>query len=189
MIIVITGSPGTGKTAVARMLAKKLGCRLVDIKRTVNKNRIYKIEQGEKVVDLKKLGNLLLEEITAQKRKNENGDLIIEGHLACEISLPAKFVFVLRCNPKTLRRRLEERGYSEDKTRENLLAEMLDYCTLLARKNFKGKRIIEIETSRKSIKKCVTEIRSIMNGKRKEIDNVNYSRELEKFVREMNGRP
>lgn len=183
MLVVITGTPGTGKTAIAQALAKKLDYGLIDIKKIVNAHGIYKIEKKEKVVDLKKLETALLGEI---KKCSIKGS-IIEGHLACEIKLPADFVFVLRCHPKTLRKRLKERRYTGKKLEENVLAEMLDYCTLLARKNFKGRNIVEIETSGRSLNKCVAEMVSAIKGERKKIDDVDYSKELRKYTGSKHG--
>ena len=178
-MIIITGTPGTGKTIIAETLAKKLGYELIDIKKIVDNNKaLYETQNREKTVDLKKLKKVIMKEITKLEYKN----IIIESHLTCEMKLPAKFVFVLRCAPQILKRRLEKRKYSKEKVEENLLAEMLDYCTLLARKNFKGKQIIEIDTSKRNLENCVEEITKVIKGKKKKIDNVDYSKELKHWA-------
>ena len=185
MIIVITGTPGTGKTEIAQALAKKLDLHLIEIKKIVEINKsLYKVKNKEKEVDLRKLRHLILNETKkASDLQPKTYSIIIEGHLACELRLPTKFVFVLRCAPQILKRRLEKRKYSKEKVEENLLAEMLDYCTLLARKNFKGKQIIEIDTSKRSLENCVEEITKVIKGKKKKIDDVDYSKELEEYAR------
>ena len=201
-IIIITGTPGTGKTLIARALAKKIWYKLIEIKKIVDEHKIdkkfcahcklsnlqykdkglYKIYKGERLVDLKRLKKATMKKIRVLESKN----IIIESHLTCEMRLPAQFVFVLRCAPDILKRRLQRRKYPKQKREENVLAEMLDYCTLLVRKNFKGKQIIEIDTSKRSINNCVREIINVIKGKKKKIDNVNYSKELEKFTKEVN---
>ncbi|MBS3067399.1 AAA family ATPase [Candidatus Micrarchaeota archaeon] len=196
MQIIVTGTPGTGKTVIARAVAKKLGYTLIEIKKIVDTNKsLYKIkkstnrfltvkerdffniEKGERIVDVDKLKKAIIKEL--EKPKN---NIIIEGHLACEMHLPAKFVFVLRCNPKILRKRLQKRKYPKEKIDENLLAEMLDYCTQLARKNYKKPKIIELDTAKRNLNKCVVEIINVIKGKKKKIDDVDYNKELIKHL-------
>jgi adenylate kinase len=55
MIILLTGTPGTGKTTIAPLLAEKLGCCLVDINHLVEEKQIYTgldPEKGYKIVDM-----------------------------------------------------------------------------------------------------------------------------------------
>ena len=55
MRIAITGIPGTGKTSVAKALAKKLKCKLVNDKEFALKNKIgTKGKKGELEVPLEK---------------------------------------------------------------------------------------------------------------------------------------
>ena len=177
--IIITGTPGTGKTTIARILAKKINYNLIDVKDIVNQNKhLYTIEKGEKLVDLKKLRNLLLKELARSKNN------IIEGHLLCDLSLPFKQIIVFRCNPRTLKKRLEKRKYKKEKIYENLLAEMLDYCLINARKNYKQKyaQIIQVEVSKRSLNATVNIILKAIKEKKKKIDDVDYSDQLKKFV-------
>ncbi len=176
-LIIITGTPGTGKTVIAQALAKKIGFELIDIKKIVNENKkIYNMENGERVVDLTKLKKLILKEIKQDKT------VIIENHLLCELRLPAKFVFVLRCEPAILKKRLAMRKYQKKKIEENLLAEMLDYCTQLSRKNYKKSIVIELDTAKRNVNKCVAEIINVIKGRKKKIDDVDYSKELEEYA-------
>lgn len=167
MRIIITGSPGTGKSAVAKALAQRLSLPLVDIKKIV-------LEKGLRgkghEVDLKKLARAL--RFLSRKK-----DYVVEGHLACEIPLPADFVFVLRTDPKTLKKRLAARRYGKKKLEENLLSEMLDYCVQRAEAEY-GKPPLELETSRRSVAICAKEIEKAVKQRKKRIDSVDYSQQL-----------
>jgi adenylate kinase len=164
MRVIVTGTPGTGKSVVAKMLAKEAGLELIDIKEIVRR----KMRLGpSREVDLRKLASAL----RFLKRKK---DYVVEGHLACEIRLPADFVFVLRTRPDILRRRLALRRYRRQKLEENLMAEMLDYCTQRAGKVY-GKAPLELDTTRLPPSRCVRKMVRAMRQKKKKLDRVDYS--------------
>ncbi len=55
MIILLTGTPGTGKTTISHLLAEKLGCQLVDINHLVEEKHLYTgldPEKDYKIVDM-----------------------------------------------------------------------------------------------------------------------------------------
>ena len=60
MIILITGTPGVGKTTVSSILVEKTGAYLVDINKLVDEKHLYTgidEERGYKIVDLDSLFN------------------------------------------------------------------------------------------------------------------------------------
>lgn len=171
MRIVITGSPGTGKTIVAKLLAKEMGLELIDIKKIVREKKLSKTHE----VDIKKLASSL----SFLKRKK---DYIVEGHLACELNLPSDYVFVLRTHPNILKKRLKKRRYGKKKLEENLMAEMLDYCTQRTEQSY-NKKPLEIDTSRITVEKTASKIQKAIKQKKKKIDSVNYSKELKNYLR------
>lgn len=182
MLIVITGTPGTGKTEMAKKLAKITNMRLIQITTFVNKRKLYSLTAGEKVVDTAKLEKVLKKEL-----KNESGT-IIEGHLACEIMLPADFIFVLRTHPKILEKRLDRRGYSQEKIAKNLLAEMLDYCVVRSEKNYKN-NVLEVNTTKRNRHGCARIVLGAIRKKSKKIDSVNYKNELINYVSSLSNIP
>ncbi|MBI2079236.1 AAA family ATPase [Candidatus Micrarchaeota archaeon] len=170
MRILITGSPGTGKTSVSKLLAKELDLELINVKKIA-----LGIKNKKSEVDVRKLKKIILTKIKKKKR------FIIENHLLCEFRLPVNFIFVLRCRPDILRRRLIKRKYSNKKVEENVLAEMLDYCTQNVVNNYKLKPV-EIETSKKRSTQIVKKIISVINGKTTG-DKVDYSKYLINYAR------
>lgn len=178
MKIIITGVPGTGKTSVARELKKKLNLKLIEIAKLVKEKSLtsgYDKKMKCKVVDLKKLKNEIRKKVKGLK------NFIIEGHLACEIGISADYVFVLRCFKDELKRRLKKRGYSKDKINENILSELLDYCYIKVKENYKNSKICEIETGKKSKEEVVKKIIRVIKNNEK-CDKVNYEKDLKEFL-------
>lgn len=162
MKIIITGTPGTGKTIAADVLGKALKKRVVHINDFAKKNRLFIGKaRGSYIVDLNKL-----------KRKLASEDGVLESHLLCEFSLPNSVVFVLRCDPKVLAKRLLKRKYLRRKIKENLEVEALDYCTIKAEKNYR--RVYDVDTTHRTISQAVRKIIAILKKKSK-ADRVDFS--------------
>jgi adenylate kinase len=154
MVIIFTGSPGTGKSIIAKALAKKLNLKYVDVNDLIVKNKlrskyIRKLDTYE--VDVKKLNKFLLGIIKNDKK------LIIDSHLSHY--LPAKnvdYCIVCKTDIKELKKRLEKRKYSKAKVRENLDSEIFDVCLIEALHN--KHKVIVIDTTFKNVNKSVKEI-------------------------------
>jgi len=175
MRIVITGTPGTGKTKVAGKLAKILKIKLISLRDIVNKEKIFRIKNREKIADLKALDRKLKSLL-----KNEK-DFVAEGHLACEIRMPADYVFVLRTHPDELKKRLSGRKYRKEKLNENIMCELLDYCPQRVLKVY-GIKPIEIDTTGKTVGGTAGKIKAMIKNKKKKGDKVDYSKELMKHL-------
>lgn len=144
MIVVVTGSSGTGKTVVARAIAKKYKLKYIDLGFLIKKNRLYEYYDKNletHVVDVKKLNKYLIKLIT------ENKNLVIDSHLSHY--LDKKYVdlcIVVKCNLKILKKRLGKKGYNNEKLMENLDAEIFDTCLIEALE--KGHKVKVIDTSK-----------------------------------------
>ncbi len=163
-VIIITGTPGTGKTTVSKLLSKNLSIPLVAVNDLVEEKHIYhgnNKEKGYKEVDLDEL-DCELENLI--DKHHEKG-LIIEGHLAHFIkdSKYVDYIIVLRARPDILRKRLNTRNWSESKIQENIEAEALDICTYEAVENH-DRKVNELDSTNLNLDQVVDQIMEIVNG-------------------------
>ena len=147
-VTIISGTPGTGKSTLAKKLDKKEKAVHIDVNTLIKKEKIFdKYDKKLKtmIVDIRKLITRLEKLIKEYQKKQQ--DIIIDSHLAHYLNpkLVSRCI-ITKCNLKTLKRRLEKRGYSKKKVRENLDAEILDVCALEAFVN-KQKKIEIVDTS------------------------------------------
>ena len=160
--IFITGTPCTGKTTVSEVLSNNLNCKLIKINDLAIENDFVlgiDEDKGYKVIDIDALDDKVSQIIC------ESDELLVfEGHLS-HLCSGADKVIVLRVHPDILRERLEARGYSESKIRENLEAEALGVCSAEAFDEY-GDRISEIDASDLSIDEIVCLINDVISDKR-----------------------
>ena len=165
LVIVITGTPGTGKTTVAKLLAKHMNSTylsLNEIARKYNCLTSFDAERKSWVIDEKKLSKHIVRIINEKKYNN----LIIDTHFG-EI-IPdeyVSFVFILRTHPEELEKRLKNRNWPKNKIKENVQAEILGVCIFDAL-NFYGKeKVFEIDTSNTDPQEVVETIIKIISGR------------------------
>jgi adenylate kinase len=151
MQIALTGTPGTGKTTVAALLHY----RTIDINSLVRggMNLGLDPERGCLDADMDALSGHL-------KSLDSEEPMILEGHFSHHF---AHWAIVLRLSPSALRPRLEARGYSQAKIRENLEAEALD--VILVEAVQMCPRVDEIDTTGKSAAEVAGMIRKIVEGR------------------------
>ena len=176
--IIITGTPGTGKTTVSKIIAKAINSPLIAINDLIIEKHLYNghdNEKGYKIVDMESLSkeiNLII--------NNTAEHVIVEGHLAhdFEVDELVEFVIVLRTRPSVLRKRLNKREWSESKIQENVEAEALDLCTFEA-VEIHGDKVHELDTSDLDVDEVSEIVIQILNGKKHlPPGNINFLEEL-----------
>ncbi|KAM6157064.1 adenylate kinase isoenzyme 6 [Erethizon dorsatum] len=119
--ILITGTPGVGKTTLGKELASRSGLKYINVGDVAREGALYNgydeeydcpILDEEKVVD--ELENQMTE-----------GGVIVDYH-GCDFFPERWFhaVFVLRTDNSILYKRLETRGYNEKKLGDNIECEI-----------------------------------------------------------------
>lgn len=159
-IIVITGTPGVGKTTIAIRLAGRLGgAEVIDINDLVREKRLFtaRDKYDTKIVNMQ----ALQKEVNLLLAKSKNKVLILEGHLLCDIKVKGAVAIVIREHLNTVQRRLLKRGYEKDKLKDNLVSEALDYCGAHSTSNYK--KVFEVWSGREA----VNDIIRAVNGKMK----------------------
>jgi len=177
-LIVITGTPGTGKTTISEIISRELGFKLIKIADFVKNNNLilgYDKEFNSYIVDIKATRKKLEMLVS-----NPKDFFIIEGHLLDVIpEKNVKICIVLRLDPRILKKRLSERGYPENKIKNNIESEILDVLLVEAIQKFGKEKVFEIDTSGLSVKELVLKvIKIIKTGKNGTPGNVDWFKKL-----------
>ncbi|MBI2151108.1 ABC transporter permease [Candidatus Woesearchaeota archaeon] len=154
-LIILTGTPGTGKSTLALRLSKLLKIPRFDLHKHYREvSSTFDKKKDCYVIDIKKLEKVLIEKLN----KGEKG-YILDTHLSH--LLPAKLVsvcIVLTCsNLKELERRLKRRRYSLTKIRENLDSEIFQVCLQEAQE--RGHKVLVLDSCKRiNLRELVKEI-------------------------------
>ncbi len=154
VVLLLTGTPGTGKTRVAGELSKQ-GFNVIHLNEEVGDDYLY-LEGGCKVVD----PLVLAEKI----RPRVGVDSAIEGHLAHLLGIEG-IVIVLRTAPWELRSRLIGKGFSDAKTGENIEAEALDVVLIEALDLHDS--VFEVDTTGRGAGEAAEDVLKILGGETK----------------------
>jgi adenylate kinase len=178
MIIALSGTPGTGKTSIAKILAEN-GFEIVDLN-NIACGQGFLIGHDDKrdsdIVDVNGLNNYI------HKNYQKKDVIFVEGHLSHLLKCADK-VIVLRCHPDKLRGNLSKKGWKDDKINENIEAEALDIILCEAVDLYSEKKVIEIDVTSKSIDNVASLIIKLVKDefkdmKKYKIGNIDWSEEI-----------
>jgi len=142
--ILITGTPGTGKTTLSEVAATKIGFRYLNVGDIVKTHECYESfdeEFSSYVLDEDKLCDVM-ESMVA------DGGCVVDFH-SPEVFPERWFelVLVLRSNTDVLFDRLTARGYSENKRSENMECEIMQVVTEEARESYDPEIVHELPSN------------------------------------------
>lgn len=163
--IIITGTPGVGKTTHAEQLARATGLKHISVNQIVKDEGFHEgkdEETGSWVVDedkvclsrtptahtptlLTTLSQLL--DYLEERNISEEGGSILDWH-ACDL-FPERWVdlvVVLRCDSTVLYDRLTARGYKDKKLEENMDSEIMQVLLDEAREAYKEEIVVELRS-------------------------------------------
>ncbi|KAG4034065.1 hypothetical protein MFRU_003g00410 [Monilinia fructicola] len=141
--IIITGTPGVGKTTHCEQLAESTGLKHLSVNDVVKEKGCHEGWDDELktwIVDEDKLLDEIEEEV-------KQGGYIIDWH-ACEL-FPKSWidlVVVLRVDSTLLYDRLKARNYPEAKLQENLDAEIMEVLLEEARESYDEEIVVELRS-------------------------------------------
>ncbi|OAA77445.1 POS9-activating factor FAP7 [Akanthomyces lecanii RCEF 1005] len=142
--IIITGTPGVGKTTHCDGLADKLGLRHISVNQVVKDKDCHEgwdEDFQSWIVDEDKLLDAIEDEV-------KQGGCLIDWH-ACDL-FPRSWidlVVVLRVDSTTLYDRLKARNYAEAKLQENLDSEIMEVLLQEARDSYDDEIVIELTSN------------------------------------------
>jgi len=161
-VIGISGTPGVGKTYVARRISEIINGLYIDLSKEVVDKKLYNsydMERGSYVADPDKINDFIRELC----EKNPDKIIVVDSHYP-EIIDPSYIekIFVLRANPEKIAERLCEREWPREKIIENIEAEILGVCLYNAVEEQDPFKICEIYE--KDLEQAVEKILRILRG-------------------------
>jgi adenylate kinase len=122
MKILITGTPGVGKTTLAREASERFGIKHIDVSEYIKRERMY-TEYDERyktyIFNEKKVQKALSGHLSGMS------SFIVDTHCVDVVrGVSFDFIFILTLSTEALFRRLKARGYGDLKVRENIECEI-----------------------------------------------------------------
>jgi len=159
MIIIVTGTPGVGKTAVGKLLAERLGSEFLSLGDLVKKQRLHKgFDRSARsyIIDEPAVKRMLKGYLKDYREKR----IVFETHSFNSIlqKTHGMVAVVLRLDPLVLARRLKERNWPKLKIWENVEAELIDLSLYDSLKVLGNRGVYEIDATGKSPGNLVREI-------------------------------
>ncbi|XP_002158154.1 adenylate kinase isoenzyme 6 [Hydra vulgaris] len=142
--ILITGTPGTGKSTLAMELSQQTGFEFVNINELAKQEDLYDgydVRLDCKILDEDRV-------IDELESKMSEGKVIVEYH-GCDFFPERWFdiVFVLRTDTNILYKRLENRNYTLEKIKENVQCEIFQTLLEEALESYNKNIVYELQSN------------------------------------------
>ncbi|GAB7093353.1 adenylate kinase family protein [Halolamina litorea] len=154
--IVLTGTPGTGKTTVAERLGERLGIEVHHLNDLIREEGLHEGEDEQR--------GSLVADLDAIREHLGDWSGLLDSHLAHHFEADA--AIVLRCHPDELADRLTERGEAEAKAAENAESEALDIVLSESVRQYGEDRVYEIDTTDRPVETVVDDAVAVLRGER-----------------------
>lgn len=147
--VLVTGTPGTGKTTTASLIAERTGLKHVNVGELIKQNKCYDGRDEDlntNILNEEKLLDAM--EVILDKAAEEDQGIVADFHV-CEMFPERWFdlVLCLRTATNVLFDRLTARGYSEKKRAENMEAEIMQVILEEARESYAHEIVHEVPSN------------------------------------------
>ncbi len=172
-LIIITGTPGVGKSTLSKALARRLRVQFVDLGALVKAERLHLgFDRFRK--------SLIIDEKRVRQRLavflDNKRDVVVASHIVGRIvprGVDSRAI-VLRLDPVILYHRLVRRGWTASKVWENVESELLDMCYFDATEALGMAKVFELDTGTLSRSLVLEKALKILRGKNRHTPRVNW---------------
>jgi len=142
--ILITGTPGTGKSTLSAEVASNLGLEYINVSEHATENNLlsgYDDQLDTQILD----DDALIDDL---EERVKQGGCVVDYH-SSELFPESWFqqVYVLRTDNNLLYERLSQRGYSEKKLTQNMDCEIMQVLLDEARESYRGDIVVELPSN------------------------------------------
>jgi adenylate kinase len=159
-VAALTGTPGTGKTAIAGILSTQ-GWTVIEIGELAQREgAVVGRDEARQTdeVDTDLLEQALVRELSSRPRERT----LLVGHLSH--LMPCGAIVVLRTSPAVLRDRLEQRGWPPEKVDENVEAEAVGVVLVESMELDDPVPVYEVDTSQATVQESARIVAATLDG-------------------------
>ncbi len=166
-IIIVTGTPGVGKTVLAKLLATETGSDYLNVGEHVRNRKLYRrFDRSARsyIIDERRLRRSLEQFLKSRDKRK----LVVETHWLGRFmpKRPGMVAVVVRLDPVILARRLLARRWPKRKVWENVEAELIDLSLYESLKFLGANRVYQINSTRKKAKELGQEALRLTSTRR-----------------------